>query len=369
MRRLLLFLCAGCLIGVPTFSQVISKEALDTVQMTVLGHVALGGYVDTYYGYSSDQPATGDIPYFVSSSRHNEFNINLAYIDILYRSNSLRADFVPGFGTYMNANYASESGSSRFILEANAGVKLSEKRRIWLDAGVFTSPFTNESPISKDHLMYTRSYAPEYVPYYITGLRLSAPLSKKVNALFYVLNGWQVIRDNNEGKAIATQLEFRPTSELLINWNTYMGDERSTADPEFRTRYLLDFFCVYHPTGSKFSGTASTYFGWQERNGLSTSSWWQANMIGRFRFNPRFSLSGRLEYFHDPEEVMIRSTTSATSFRSWSTGLCFDVHLWNNAMFRIEGRHFFGPDAVYEMSTGTETSRREWLVTSLAAWF
>jgi hypothetical protein len=369
MRRFLLILCAGCLVCAPAASQVISKEALDTAQMTLLGRVALGGYVDTYYGYSSDRPASGDIPYFVSSGRHNEFNVNLAYLDILYRSNSLRAEFAPGLGTYMNANYASESGSTRFIVEANAGARVSAKRQIWVDAGIFKSPFTNESPVSKDHLMYSRSLSAEYSPYYITGVRLSGPLGKQVSASVYVVNGWQLIRDNNEGKAVVAQVEYRPTPSLLLNGNTYIGDERSQSDPDFRTRYLLDLYAIYRPDGSKMSGTASTYFGWQERSASPTSSWWQANVIGRYQFNEKVSLSGRLEYYSDPEEVLIRSVTSVNSFRSWSTGLCFNVHLWSNAMFRVEGRHFFGPDAVYETGEGTETSRREWIITSLTAWF
>ncbi len=350
-------------------AQVISKGAMDTVQMTVLGHVALGGYVDAYYGYSTDEPSSGDIPYFVSSNRHNEININLAYVDILYRSNSLRADFIPAFGTYMNSNYASETGSARFILEANAGVRLSEKRKLWFDIGVFTSPFTNESPISKDHLMYTRSFAPEYTPYYISGLRLSAPLTSKLNAFVYLINGWQQIRDSNEGKALATQLEFRPNPSMLFNGNIYLGDERSSLHPEYRLRYLLDLYWVYKPMTGRISATASTYVGWQARDGTSTATWWQANVIGRYQMTKKYSLSGRLEYFDDTDQIMIQPTTSTLSFRSWSAGLCFNVHLWNNAMFRVEGRQFFGPEDVYETQSGTEKSTRSWAIASLSTWF
>ncbi|NJN00112.1 MAG: outer membrane beta-barrel protein, partial [Phormidesmis sp. RL_2_1] len=59
--------------------------------------------------------------------------------------------------------------------EEQERTQLFKNKQIWLDAGVFGSPYTNESAISKDHLMYTRSFAPEYVPYYLAGVKLSVP--------------------------------------------------------------------------------------------------------------------------------------------------------------------------------------------------
>lgn len=183
------------------FSQVVNTATMDTLETTVIGHVAIGGYVDSYYGYNFNKPADGANPYFVSSARHNELTINLAYVDVRYRSRYMRVRFVPGFGTYMDANYKNEPGSLKNMVEANVGVLVSEKKKIWIDIGVLGSPYTNESAISKDHLMYTRSFAPENVPYYVTGAKLTVPLSTKLNAYFYVMNGWQVIQDNNTAKS------------------------------------------------------------------------------------------------------------------------------------------------------------------------
>ncbi|NJO01090.1 MAG: outer membrane beta-barrel protein [Bacteroidia bacterium] len=138
--------------------------------------ITVGGYVDAYYGYNFAQPE-GSVPYFVSMARHNEVNINLAFVDVRYTSPNVRARFAPGFGTYMNANYANEEGVLKNLLEASVGVRL--VKNIWLDAGILPSPYTNEGPISKDQLMYTRSFAPEYVPYYLAGARLGIPWVKK----------------------------------------------------------------------------------------------------------------------------------------------------------------------------------------------
>ncbi|PGH40009.1 MAG: hypothetical protein CRN43_05660 [Candidatus Nephrothrix sp. EaCA] len=59
----------------------------------------------------------------------------------------------------MNANYAAEPGTLKNIAEASVAVRLSKKRNYWMEAGVLSSPYTNESALSKDQLMYTRTGA------------------------------------------------------------------------------------------------------------------------------------------------------------------------------------------------------------------
>ncbi len=242
MRQICIFLCV--IAAVQARAQIVNTATMDTLESTVIGRLGIGGYIDTYWGASTLRVPGRDIAYFVSGARHNELAINLAYLDLRYRAKNLRARLVPAFGSYMNANYANEPGTLRNLLEANVGVLLHEKRKIWLDAGVLGSPYTNESAISKDHLMYTRSFAPEYVPYYLSGVKLSVPISKTLNSYWYVLNGWQVIQDNNEQKAFGSQLEYRPGPTMLFNWNTFIGDERSPTNPDFRARLFTDVFWI-----------------------------------------------------------------------------------------------------------------------------
>lgn len=111
--------------------------------------------------------------------RNNELNVNLAFIDLRYRTDNFRARLIPGFGSYVNANYTNENGTLKNIIESSVGFKLFKNKNIWADVGILGSPYTNESAISKDHLMYTRSFAPEYVPYYLSGVKFTVPLYQK----------------------------------------------------------------------------------------------------------------------------------------------------------------------------------------------
>jgi hypothetical protein len=356
--------------GLPLLTQAQVAED-STVSKPDQQLITVGGYIDVYYGYDFSEPASQDRAYFVSSARHNEFTLNLAFIDIKYTSDRIRATLRPALGTYMAANYSAEPAIFRNIYEGNVGVKLFRRKNIWLDAGVMGSPYTNESAISKDQLLYTRSFAPEYVPYYLSGIKVSMPLSNKVSLYLYLLNGWQNIRETNKGKSLGTQLEYKPSAKWLINWNTYLGDERSTILPENRTRYFSDIYAVFNPEG-KVTATACLYMGAQKRvdsaRGMAkeTAYWYNANLMGRYRFTPSFSLSSRLEYFTDPDEVHISPITGEKGFRTYSASVCMNYAPAANILLRMEGRSFFSNKPVYQTSESTPIRTNTLLIASMA---
>lgn len=363
----ILILLSGKLLG-----QVANSGMVNVYDSLEKGKLIVGGLVDVYYGYDWSRPINADRPYAVSSARHNEVNVNLAYADFKYLGDNVRAHFVPGFGTYVNANYAGENGTLKNLLEANVGVRLSKKKDIWVDAGVLPSPYTNESAISKDHLMYTRSFAPEYVPYYLSGVKLSLPLNSKFNSYFYLLNGWQTIQDNNTHLSFGSQIEYRPNKHLLLNWNTYVGDESSVQKPTFRTRYFTDLYMIYNPAG-RWSATACAYMGWQEKRDTlqvqSFSAWWQMNAILQYRFNKKAALAFRLEYFDDPGSVQINSLNGVKGFSSYSSGFCFNYKINQRALFRLESRTFLSDKSIYINPSRNPVNFAQLLIANMCVWF
>jgi hypothetical protein len=353
------------LIAIDLPAQVVNTGLMDTTDFRYQGKIAVGGYLDGYYSYDFNKPQDSNRPYAVSMSRHNEMTINLAFIDLRYSSSRLRARFVPGFGTYVNANYASEPGTLRHLIEASAGVKVSKNRSIWLDFGVFGSPYTNESAISKDHLAYTRSVAAEFVPYYLSGVKLSLPINQKLSAYLYVINGWQRIQDNNSGKSVGTQLEYRPGNNWLINWNTYVGNERSTLNPSFGTRYFTDAYFIY--TKGKWAATGCAYIGAQSRQSLRNAYWWQANIIGRYNLTSQLSVTGRFEYFNDPDQVVVKPV-AGSSFSTYGSSLGLNEKLAENVLVRLEYRTFYSAQRVFTEGGATRNNDSV-LTANVTLWF
>jgi hypothetical protein len=354
-------------------AQVVNTGVTDTISGNQLGNISIGAYLDLYYGYSFNNSTDDNVNYFVSMNKQNQFNLNLGMIDVRYKSDRLRARFAPGFGTFNNANYVNEPGLLKNIIEANAGVKLFKNKEIWVDVGILGSPYTNESCISKDHLMYTRSFAPEYVPYYLAGVKVSLPINNKFSLYLYLLNGWQQIQDLNSGKSFGTQLEYRPNDKNLINWNTYLGDERSKFTPDFRMRYFTDIYWLYNPN-DRLAIASCAYVGIQQKlnnqNKTDNLLWWQANFSVKYNFTKQISLSGRVEYFNDENQVQIINNVNPMSgFQTFSSGLCLNVKIFNNAMFRLEGRQFYSIKEAFKDSDDNAVKSAYWLMSNISIWF
>lgn len=341
---------------------------LDTSASVRLGKFSLSAYVDTYFGADINEYKSGNRPYFVSSARRKEVNINLAFLDVRYNGERVRLRVTPGFGTYMAANYAAEPAGLRYLVEANAGVCLSKKRNIWLDAGILGSPYTNESAISKDHLMYSRSLSAEYVPYYLSGIKFTIPVSKKLTLYLYGLNGWQKINIEEKGVgALGTQFEFKLNDKMLLNWNTYLGNEQNTNSDPKRMRLFSDVYWVYN--NKKFSATSCAYIGMQHYVDNSKNLWWQANFIARYHFAPLFSLSARAEYFSDPEQVMIVPMNNVPGTGIFSGGLCANIHIDEHALIRFEGRYFNATEKIYSNQNAESINQSIMVVANITAWF
>ncbi|MGE0635092.1 MAG: outer membrane beta-barrel protein [Bacteroidia bacterium] len=364
-----LFLLGIILFSANVIAQVVNPAMLDTSASVRLGKFSLGAYVDAYFSADINEYKSGNRPYFVSSARRKEVNINLAFIDVRYNAERVRLHITPGFGTYMAANYAAEPAELRFLVEANAGVCLSKKHGIWLDAGILGSPYTNESAISKDHLMYSRSLSAEYVPYYLSGFKFTLPVSKKITLYLYGLNGWQKIRVGKESGALGTQLEFKLNDKMLLNWNTFLGNEQSTDDDPKRMRLFTDIYWVYNH--KKFSATSCAYIGMQQYADRSKKIWWQTNFIARYRFVPQFSLSGRVELFSDPQQEMIIPNQLFSVYRGniFSGGLCANIHIDEHALIRFEGRYFNASENIYRNQNSEAINQSIMVVANITAWF
>ena len=348
----------GLVLGQGAAAQITNPGFADSTSGVQIDRVHLSGYLDTYVGIGPR--LAGSMPYMVSSARIGEVNVNLAALDLRYQSDRVRARVMPGWGTYMDANYA--PGDPRLV-EASAGFRLKTRREVWVDAGILGSPFTNESAISKDHLMYTRSLAAEYVPYYLSGVKLSYLASAKWNWYAYLANGWQQVRDQVRGPALVLQSEFRPHSTVLVNGNLFVGRE-ATAAGEVGIRTFADLYVV-RQIGSRWRTTADAYLGRQQTSS-GTYWWFQANLIAERSLASAWRASGRLEYLNDPHNVVVAYQRGFPGFRTAAASLGLAKHL-DQGILRLESRLFYSANDSYP--TRGLGKLATWGTLSYTVWF
>lgn len=333
--------------------------------------VTFSAYVEPYYAYDFNNPtADGNRPgFFYSYNRHNEVNINLGMIKANYAAQNIRANAAVAVGTYMNANYAAEPGVLKNILEMNTGVRLSKKRDLWLDAGVFGSHIGFESAIGKDCRTLTRSLLAENSPYFETGAKVTynTPSGKWLLSGL-VLNGWQRIQrvSGNSLPSFGTQIQYKPNATVLLNSSTFVGTDKTDIGRQMR--YFHNFYGIFQ-LSEQWEATAGFDIGWEQtaRNSSEYNTWYSPVLILRYAANSKCSIAARAEYYSDENGVIIATGTS-NGFGVMGLSLNVDYAFLPNAVWRIEGRFFNSQDDIF-VRDNAFTNTNGLITTALAVSF
>lgn len=332
--------------------------------------ISLSGYAEPYYGFDLNEPADGNRPGFVyAHNRHNEFNLNIAFLKASVGAQRMRGNIAIMAGTYANANLAAEPGTLQNIYEANAGVKLSKKRELWLDAGIFGSHIGFESAIGKDCWTLTRSILADNSPYYESGAKLSytTPNGKWfLSAL--ALNGWQRIQrvPGNSLLSGGTQITFKPNAKVTLNSSTFFGTDK--PDDARLWRAFHNFYGIFQ-CSDQFGLTLGFDTGWEEnaRTDADPNFWYSPVVIARYTINDRVALAGRVEYYSDENGVII-ATGTENGFQTLGVSANLDVQIHKNAVWRLEGKLYNSRDEIFVKDNSASQSNAV-VTTAFAVWF
>lgn len=356
MNRLL---CFACLLIIPV---VVSGQ-----DSTKKNSLSFSGYAEVYYQYDFNKPVDGNRPGFIySHNRHNEFNLNLGYIKASYTAEKVRANLAIAAGTYINANYAAEPGVLKNVFEANAGIKLSKRKNIWLDAGIFPSHIGFESAISKVGWTLTRSILAENCPYFEAGAKITyTSYNGKWFLSGMALNGWQRITriSGNSLMSWGTQIQYKPSNKVLLNYSTFTGTDK--PDSNRLSRLFHNVYGIFNVT-DKLGVTLGFDIGTEEKapNSNQKNTWYAPVAILKYSFDNKWAIAGRVEYYNDKNGVII-STTTPNGFQTAGYSLNIDYVPVKNTLVRLEGRTFSSKDKVF--TKGTSLVKNNTFVTSSIA--
>ncbi|MGN6509804.1 MAG: porin [Chitinophaga sp.] len=329
--------------------------------------LTISGYAEAYYSYDFNQPENHTRPGFLyNHTRHNELNINLAFLKANYSSGRVRANVAVMAGTYAQYNLAAEQELLRHVYEANVGVRAGDN--VWIDAGIMPSHIGLESAVSKDCYTLTRSIMAENTPYYETGTKVTWSPDEKWTISAMYLNGWQRMKrpDANQTPAFGTQLTFRPGSRVTLNWSTFLGNDK--PDSVRRMRYFNDVYGIFNIM-DKFTLVAACDYGVEKKQeGESgVSSWYSSMAVARYAFTEKVAMAVRYEYYDDENGVII-ATGTPNGFSTSGYSVNLDVAPAANVLFRIEGKWYNGKDDIFTKGPETKNSNVA-VTTSLAVSF
>jgi len=371
--RLIHLAPTGLLVGAVLAMPAMAKTPADTaVKITV------GGFVDGYYAWDTGRPASmdrsfaGGALFTTQPARHNEFNVNLAFVELKADGARVRGRLALQTGTSVQSNYSGEpaqgqvSGASlsRVIQEAVVGAKLRDN--LWVDGGIFFSHMGMEGWISRDNPTYTRSLVADYSPYYQSGVKFTWTPSGAVTAQLDIVNGWQNISENNSGKGAGARIDWTAAEGTTLSYYNFFSDE---AGSQLRT---------FNGVGAKVVRGAWTLMseadaGSQAHASAPTSSWYGLMALARRQVTPSVAFVGRVERFVDDDQVVIATGSiggkANPAFHGNGASFGLDVTPSPRALWRTEVRAFGNRDAVFPNGTSGARTTGGFAVTSLAVTF
>ncbi|MFN3941873.1 MAG: porin [Flavobacterium sp.] len=320
-------------------------------QTDTISKLTFSTYGELYYSYDFSNPTNNEKSNFLyNHKRHNEINANLLLVKANYLNKKYRANLGLMAGNYAQYNLNSEPTWAQFIYEANIGIKLSDKKNIWLDAGILPSHIGFESAISADCWTLTRSLLAENSPYYETGLKLSyTSPNEKLFLSVLVLNGWQRIRkpDFIQRPSFGVQATYKPTLNLTFNYSNFIGTDK--PDSLNSIRHFHNFYLQFEPS-KKFGIIAGFDIGFENILNNKYCNWYSPVIILRQRTSKKTMVALRAEYYSDLKEIII-ATGTANGFQTLGLSSNLDYEISNKIKFRIEGKLYHSKDKIFSSNT------------------
>jgi len=202
------------------------------------------------------------------------------------------------------------SGTETFALaQAYMKTRLPIGAGIDLKMGKFFTILGLESNLSPLNWNFSRAYLLTYSqPATHTGVLLSYPLEKKISVTAGVVNGWDIVDDNNKGKTLLGGLSFTPTKSATLSLNGITGAEESGNNHDHRT--VIDLVGTVK-LSEKFSFMANYDRGRESgltpgafnTPGPDTAHWEGLALYSKYDLKPSWALAARWEWFHDEDNV------------------------------------------------------------------
>jgi len=283
--------------------------------------LAVNAFVSTAYEYNSNRPTTGATSYRVFDFSDNSFNLDVAELVVQIAASKpndagFRVDFAAGNSIPQITKTQDQTAAQFDLQQAFASYIAPLGSGLRFDVGKYVTHLGYELIEGYDGYNdnYSRSILFGYaIPFTHTGVKASYAFSSKVAAMFEVVNGWDLLRDNNRSKSLGAQLSLTPVGPLNVLFNWIGGPE--LANDNHTKRNVFDVVAILKPTKTLTLGVNGDYGiedGTSRVNPGSDAIWKGIAGYATLAFTDKFSVALRGETFHDDGGVRLGTDTKAT---------------------------------------------------------
>jgi hypothetical protein len=283
--------------------------------------LAVNAFVSTAFQYNGNRPTTGANSYRVFDFNDNSFNLDVAELVVqipVSKPNDagFRVDFAAGNSIPQITKTQDQTAAQFDLQQAFASYIAPLGSGLRFDVGKFVTHMGYELIEGYDGYNdnYSRSILFGYaIPFTHTGVKASYAFSSKVSAMVEVVNGWDLLRDNNRSKSLGAQLTIAPVAPLTVLLGWVGGAE--LEDDNHAKRNVFDVVAIFKPTNALTLGVNGDYgieTGTSVVNPGSDATWKGIAGYATLAVTSKFSVALRGETFHDEDGVRLGTGTRTT---------------------------------------------------------
>lgn len=182
-----------------------------------------------------------------------------------------------------------------------------------LKLGKFVTLLGAEVIESKDNWNFSRSYMFGYsIPFTHTGLLASYAWNEWLGTTFGVVNGWDVVDDNNKAKTLLGNVTLGPWNNVTLSLNGVVGAER--ANDNSNQRAVMSNVLTWAATDDLTFMFNYDYGVEDDAVGIGKDANWDGYAVyAKYAPLDWWSVAGRYEFFHDRDAVRVAPTVTVLS--------------------------------------------------------
>lgn len=329
-----------------------AKEAAGNHVETLVGGLSLSGYAEASYSYSTE-PNGADITGRIFDRMQDQAMLNglVVVLDKPYDPARFSAGFHAELLLGQNASVIKSSGFSlgdhgdvphlygtlNIPTPNGNGVQVKFGRMVTLLGLEVIEDVVNPNWSEGYQFIYVENFT-------ALGLGLEHKFNRYLDAQIRVINGWDVVQDNNSRKSFMGRLGVYPDERSSISLVGYIGPEQvvdSSAE-----RYGLDLV-LNRKVGSRSSVWLQADYGQEEANAAlpvpdQDAKWWALGAWVTHDFSPAFGLALRGDYLDDRNGARTSGVFGFplnTGLKVGSGTLTGNIRAWPQVLVRPEVRY------------------------------
>jgi len=337
-----------------------------------LKNVQLSGFVDTSVSYNFGIPHNlNNSALRVFDTQSQSFLINNAELNL---QKPVSADSPFGFKTSLmfGTDAPVVGGVTTGLGPGTEQVELKDAYAEYLVpvgegldvmVGKFATLHGAEVIESMNDWNFSRSYLFGFaIPFTHTGVRATYPWTKWLSTTVGVDNGWDVVKDNNLGKTLETEVVLTPNDKMSLTTNYMVGPEQASTGggSNSHTRHLIDMVASYQPTDA-LQLKANLDYGFEQKGAAigTNASWVGVAGYARYALTDKLALASRTEWFHDADGVRTGfrpglagiNGVNGRDLNLWEQTLTTEYKLNSHLIGRLEYRHDQANKKVFRSET------------------